>query len=490
MYRYWFFVILTYIFIGCGNSGKDLSPKRLITKSYDYVSQHNAQKDPLYRYQWYLQDKTGIDIDDLWSSYLGDGVRVAVVDVGVEGDHEDLKGSIDFDHSYRFSDNSNDPSPTNYEIDDPNIDESHGTAAAGLIAASHNGVGIMGIAPNVDLAVINVFSEPSDYSFKEAVKFDDIDIFSNSWGIGLSEGFVADEVVMDAIEKKMNTNPAVYIFSAGNENKNSELSYLLNSRYTLVVGASNKEAKRSSYSNFGANLLCVAPGGEEEGLVTTDLVGEGLGYDTKYHHFDVDENAHYDYTDDYRGTSASAAIVSAVAALMKEANPSLGYRDIKYIIAHTAKKIDPLNSSWTTNGGGLSYSNEYGFGLIDAKKAVVKASCFDNLPQERVIIRSLKANESGDLSFFVDEDMVVEYVQLEIVTKKGYINDSKLSLISPDGTYSQLLQSTVESGDRVKSWEFGSMAFMDENSRGEWQVGIESGVNIKSATLKIFGHQK
>jgi subtilisin-like proprotein convertase family protein len=128
--------------------------------------------------------------------------------------------------------------------------------------------------------------------------------------------------------------------------------------------------------------------------------------------------------------------------------------------------------------------------LIDAKKAVVKASCFDNLPQERVITRSLKANESGDLSFFVDEDMVVEYVQLEIVTKKGYINDSKLSLISPDGTSSQLLQSTVDSGDRVKSWEFGTMAFMDERSQGEWQIGVEPGVKIKSATLKIFGHQK
>ena len=490
MFRYSFLIFLVLVFIGCGDPGQKSSPKRLITKSYDYKSRYNAQKDPLFSYQWYLQDKTGINIDDLWSRYLGDGVRVAIVDVGVEGDHRDLKGSIDFDHSYRFSDNSNDPSPTNYEIDDPNIDEAHGTAAAGLIAATHNGVGMMGIAPNADLAVINVFSEPSDYSFKEAVKFDDIDIFSNSWGIGLSEGFVADEVVMDAIEMKMQNNPAIYIFSSGNENKNSELSYLLNSRYTLVVGASNKDAKRSSYSNFGANLLCVAPGGEEEGLVTTDLTGKRLGYDTKYHHFDVDENSDYDYTDDYKGTSASAAIVSGVVALIKEANPSLGYRDIKYIIAHTAKKIDPKNSSWTTNSGGLGYSNEYGFGLIDAKEAVMMAESFKNLPQERIITRTIKPNESSDFSFFIDEDMVVEYVQLEIVTKKGYINGSKIALISPDGTSSQLLQSRVDNGKRVKSWEFGTIAFMDERCSGEWQVRIEPSMKIKSVTLKIFGHQK
>ena len=77
------------------------------------------------------------------------------------------------------------------------------------------------------------------------------------------------------------------------------------------------------------------------------------------------------------GTSFAAPIVSGVVALMLEANPELGWRDVQDILIRTAVTIDIApdspNDSWVTNAAGLSHSYEYGFGKVDAKAAVILA---------------------------------------------------------------------------------------------------------------------
>ncbi|WP_226470706.1 S8 family serine peptidase, partial [Luteimonas panaciterrae] len=94
------------------------------------------------------------------------------------------------------------------------------------------------------------------------------------------------------------------------------------------------------------------------------------------------------------GTSAATPMVSGVAALMLEANPRLTYRDVKYILATTARQIHPdqpdvrhpddrgqvLVPGWTKNAAGHAFSNWYGFGLVDATAAVTKAADFKPLP--------------------------------------------------------------------------------------------------------------
>ncbi|MBR7551873.1 S8 family serine peptidase, partial [Mycobacterium tuberculosis] len=82
------------------------------------------------------------------------------------------------------------------------------------------------------------------------------------------------------------------------------------------------------------------------------------------------------YTAKMNGTSASAPMVSGVAALVLEANPNLSYRDVKYILATTATRNHPhqpavtladgrtLVPGWTGNAAGRAYSNWYGFGVV------------------------------------------------------------------------------------------------------------------------------
>ena len=86
---------------------------------------------------------------------------------------------------------------------------------------------------------------------------------------------------------------------------------------------------------------------------------------------DLFPNNDYTY---FSGTSASAPQVSAIVALMLEANPNLGYRDIQEILTHSSR--NPDTASWKTNGannfnlGGHLYNDDMGFGIIDAKAAV------------------------------------------------------------------------------------------------------------------------
>src|SRR6185312_13938872 len=77
-----------------------------------------------------------------------------------------------------------------------------------------------------------------------------------------------------------------------------------------------------------------------------------------------------------QGTSFATPIVSGIVALMFEANPNLGYRDVQEILALSSHKIVDTNTTWDTNkarnwnGGGMHVSNDYGFGEVDALAAV------------------------------------------------------------------------------------------------------------------------
>ena len=73
---------------------------------------------------------------------------------------------------------------------------------------------------------------------------------------------------------------------------------------------------------------------------------------------------------DMSGTSSAAPIVSGVIALMLQANPRLGWRDVQDVLVRSSTKVDSTDTSWATNAAGLSHSYKYGFGRVDALAAV------------------------------------------------------------------------------------------------------------------------
>ena len=139
-----------------------------------------------------------------------------------------------------------------------------------------------------------------------------------------------------------------------------------------TVCAVNDRGKRSGYSERGAALWVCAPSSDGRGNPGGLSTGLHNGYDT------------------FGGTSQSAPLVAGVAALVRAVNPDLGWRDVKLILAESARKNDPDDSGWETgaakygiSGESYEFNHSYGFGVVDAGAAVKLAQNWTNLPPMR-----------------------------------------------------------------------------------------------------------
>ena len=135
------------------------------------ISRSASINDPLYGCQWHLnnddQFRNGagqdIRVEEVWPTYTGSGINVAVVDDGMHYQHEDLT-----------------------DIYDPF--EDHGTAVAGLIAAKDNSLGMRGVAPEAKIYGYNYLVEQTNANEANAMSRNAVTtaISNNSWGPGES----------------------------------------------------------------------------------------------------------------------------------------------------------------------------------------------------------------------------------------------------------------------------------------------------------------
>lgn len=396
-------------------------------------------EDPLAAEQWHLAntgqtawaENGGARSQDLRLGSLvrsridGSGVRVAVVDTGLETCHPDLAAAIETGASYNFNVGEGQPAAWNtVRVDDPFNPYpvgDHGTSVAGLIAAeADNGIGGRGVAPGVLLRGYN-FLNVLDYDvgfFLDALggstlapDSSDVDIFNMSFGgIGWPGNASPEEEGLLAwgVRRLRGGLGAIYVKSAGNGfNQCASLRRNLNSRigcrsangddtnnlpYVIVVGGLNAGGRRASYASAGANLWVSAPAGEygvtNPAMLTTDQMGENAGYGVFFGDnlaTQTDVNPHRDYTSQFNGTSAAAPNLAGVIAILLDAEPELTWRDVKHVLAGTSRRVDGavpavsesfggatrvVQRRWITNGAGYHYHNWYGFGAVHAFNAL------------------------------------------------------------------------------------------------------------------------
>ena len=306
--------------------------------------------DPYYKYLWHLKNTeypgADINVEEAWQFTKGEGITAAVIDEGIDIDHNDLKANIIGYANY------NDPT-TNLPVSDTN--NWHGTACAGLLAAAENDTGVVGVAPQTKLYAIRY----SDTDVAQDIQaFYDlmqkgISVISNSWG-SYTNLDAYNEIFKTLATKGRDGKGILIFFAVGNEHKNLDIPGVNDeseSPYVISIGSSTHRDDIADYSNYGSALDFLAPGGIASGqLVTTDAMGE-KGY------------TDWNYNFNFIGTSASAPIAAGVGALILSVNPALTRDDVMEILKQTAVKI-----------GDFSYingRNDYaGYGRIDAGKAV------------------------------------------------------------------------------------------------------------------------
>ena len=296
--------------------------------------------DPLYGCQWHLKNTeqndgatTGedINVESVWKTYKGNGIHIAVVDDGMHFAHEDLKDNVDtaLNHDYTPE------TPSIYTRNN-----NHGTAVSGLIAARDNDLGVRGVAPRATIYGYNLIDNDTAINEADAMTRNRVEtiVSNNSWGppdIVRLEGpaRVWEMAIETGVNEGSDGKGIVYVWAGGNGagiGGNSNYDGYANYYAVTAVCAVSDQGIRSSYSEQGANLWVCAPsddfGRGRQGIVTTD-------------------NAHR-YIDDFGGTSAAAPIVSGVVALVRQANPELSWRDVKLVLAASARRNDPDNSGW------------------------------------------------------------------------------------------------------------------------------------------------
>jgi kexin len=214
------------------------------------------------------------------------------------------------------------------------------------------------------------------------------------------------------------------------------------------------------------------------------------------------------YTRCMNGTSAATPEAAGAVALLLEANPALTWRDVRLILASTARKNDPSHADWVTNGGGYKVNHDYGYGSIDATAAVRAAQTWQNMaPQQTstqaaAIANGLVMTDNGaatvsTLALTGSGIGKIEFVDVNLTTDHPDVGDLEIILTSPAGTASTLsvvhackdsTEAPVTCGDAMANGiRFGVARLMGEAADGTWTLSVRDGKEGNTGTLSAWG---
>jgi subtilisin-like proprotein convertase family protein len=478
--------------------------------------------DVWFPYQWYLFTTR---VPYAWAHATGKGVKVAVFDTGIDATNPELAPNDKL---------GLDLAAVSLQVGGAPVlaKDNHGTEVAGVIAAARDGHGIVGVA--YDAQLVSIYTSFSSQWQTEVVNAFHyavgMDVLNNSWGYnhlletGTNWAFYDNAndpafapefaALRDLVANGRQGLGTVVVQAAGNAyayGDDTNLHNFQNSRYILTVGAVDSSGASSSFSTTGASILVAAPGGagnsDYESILTTDRTGAAGA-----------SSGDYAFVD---GTSFAAPLVSGVVALMLEANPHLGYRDVQQILAYTARQVGSP-SDWSTNGahdwngGGLQYDEAIqatGFGVVDALAAVRLAATWEGAPHTSAnvvdVVKSQTVNAAipdntgkavfGDID--IESDVVVERVDVTVNITHPFIGDLEIALTSPDGTTSYLMYrpsqgalSAVGSDQHDIHFTFDTVLDWGEAARGRWSLAVMDRATgnvgtFDSWSIDIIGHK-
>lgn len=334
--------------------------------------------DTDYQRQWDLfETAAGMNLPPAWDKATGTGIRIAVIDTGYVA-HSDLAANIIAGYDFvsnTFS--SNDGNGRDNNPADPGdwatvgqcgTDSSgkpvpekdrdntwHGTHVAGTIAATTNNTkGIAGIAYNAKIQPVRVLGKcgGSTSDIIDAITWASggtvQGVPANSTpahviNMSLGGEDVCDSGTQSAINAAVQRGTTVVV-AAGNDNKNASGFNPASCNNVITVAASDRQGNRANYSNYGSIIDITAPGGETTQLDRTNGIWSTLNNGTR--------SVGSENYQGYQGTSMAAPHIAGLAALLKEAKPSLTPAQIESVIKSKARTLPGICTGGC--GAGLS----------------------------------------------------------------------------------------------------------------------------------------
>jgi len=400
--------------------------------------------------QWHLKKTTingnSVDahasVESAWQLSDGTGVTIAVIDDGVDLDHQEFQSSGKIIAPRDVTRQSDNPRP--------GTGNNHGTACAG-VACADGLFGASGVAPKAKLMPIRLNSGLGSQAEADAFVWaaqHGADVISCSWGPNDGDFTDPNDPVHNeqvslpdstrlaiefALQNGRNGKGCVISWAAGNGNESVDNDGYASFDDVIAVAACNDVSKKSPYSDFGNAVWCCFPSNnffpsKTPGIWTTDrsgTVGYNPGVTSKG---DTAGN----YTNSFGGTSSAAPGVAGVAALIIARNPNLRFDEVKDIIKRSCDRIDTTGGNYGTNG----HSPFYGFGRVNARTAVELAQ-----PAQpgHVQIRSavqdvpIKDFETSKLSIAVADTDVLTGLKVTVDIEHTFIGDLVVTLKSPAG---------------------------------------------------------
>jgi subtilisin len=281
------------------------------------------------------------------SGNSGAGINVAVIDTGINYNHEDLIGR--YKGGWNFVSNTADP------LDD----NGHGTHCAGIIAANDNGDAVVGVSPQANIYAVKVLDSRGSGSLTTVVagidwatktRSDQIEgngIQIISMSLGSTTGASSLQAACDAAY----ASGIIVVAASGNDYRGS-VSYPANYASVIAVGATDSSDRRASFSNYGSKLELAAPGVN----IISDYIDvtptDGRNHDTMT----------------MSGTSMACPHVAGVAALVLDSPIDWAFDancNGVWDASEVRNKLDLSAKDLGTAGRDIYY----GYGLVDAVKA-------------------------------------------------------------------------------------------------------------------------
>jgi subtilisin family serine protease/subtilisin-like proprotein convertase family protein len=480
----------------------ELCHPELITESY---------RRQVFPQQWHLNTvqlgnqviDASANVEAAWSLTRGAGITIAVIDTGIDIDHEEFRSSGKLVSPRDATRGTDDPRPRG--------SENHGTACAGVACADGN-FGAAGVAPQAKLMPIRLASALGSQAEAEAFYWaarNGADVISCSWGPADGDWSNPNDPLHDevtplpdstrlaidyAVSQGRSGKGCVICWAAGNGNESVDNDGYASYANVIAVAACNDTGQRSAYSDFGNAIWCAFPSNDPvqsltPGIWTTDRSG-AAGYNPG-NTAAGDEQGNY--TNSFGGTSSACPGVAGVAALVLARNPDLRWDQVRDILKQCCDQIDVAGGQYNAD----RRSPLYGYGRLNARRAVELA-----IPAQPTPARMYRAmqevpihrQQRAALSMMVPVTNPLKSIRVSIEVEHPHRDNLIVLLKPPQATavISVALHNRGGRGTRNINTVYdqintpGLVSLRGKSPKGNWTVEVIDQVQESTGKLRSF----